>query len=175
MSLFPGVQGSEDLLVHSVPRGLIPVPSAWPILALAHFCLCLSALSNHVQCQYGKSGLPQSRSPPPAPRVYASHQFSGPAGLVLGEGATLSWWAARSPYTAWGQSGVRAGQSEPGQQMELLGVGVGVTICRACFCDAPRKKCPAWLLAHPLGETSSGRMVPGLLLRASKEAMPARQ
>lgn len=85
---------------------------------------------------------------------------------MLGEGATLSWWAARSPYTAWGQSGGRAGQSELGQQMELLGVGAGagVTICRACFCDATSKKCPAWLLAHPWGEISSGRMGPGLLL-----------
>lgn len=46
------------------PRGLHHFQSAWPILALAHFCLCLSALSNHVQCQYGKSGTPQPRSPP---------------------------------------------------------------------------------------------------------------
>lgn len=42
-------------LIQCVPREPTPVPSAWPILALAHFCLCLSALSNHVQCQYGKS------------------------------------------------------------------------------------------------------------------------
>lgn len=37
-------------------------------------------------------------------------------------------------------------QSELGQQMELLGVGAGVTICRACFCDAMSRKCPPWLL-----------------------------
>lgn len=170
-----GCRGPKTSSSTLSPEGSFRYHSAWPILALAHFCLCLSVLSNHVQCQYGKSGLPQSRSPPLAPRVYASHQFPGPAGLVLGEGATLSWWAARSPYTAWGQSGVRAGQSEPGQQMELPGVGVGVTICRACFCDTTRKKCPAWLLAHPRGETSSGRMGPGLLLPASKEAIPGNE
>lgn len=53
--LLLGVQGCQEPL-QPVPRGPAPLPSAWPILALAHFCLCLSALSNHVQCQYGKSG-----------------------------------------------------------------------------------------------------------------------
>lgn len=124
-STSPGAQGCKDLLVHSVHRGLVPVPSAWPILALAHFCLCLSALSNHVQCQYGKSRLLRPRSPPPASPGLCFSPVPGPSGFMLGEGATPSWWAARSPYTAWGQSGVRAGQSELGQQMELLGVGVG--------------------------------------------------
>lgn len=52
-------------LQHVLPtQGPQHFQSAWPILALAHFCLCLSALSNHVQCQYGKSGSPQPRTPP---------------------------------------------------------------------------------------------------------------
>lgn len=61
---FPGVRGTKTS-PSVVPGGLVPVPSAWPILALAHFCLYLSALSNHVQCQYGKSGLLRPHSPPP--------------------------------------------------------------------------------------------------------------
>ena len=53
--LLPRVWGSQEPRQRD-PGGPAPLPSAWPILALAHFCLCLSALSNHVQCQYGKSG-----------------------------------------------------------------------------------------------------------------------
>ena len=49
--------------LQQVPPGSAPLPSAWPTLALAHFCLCLSALSNHVQCQYGKSRMPQPFTP----------------------------------------------------------------------------------------------------------------
>lgn len=41
------------------------ISSAWPTLALAHFCSCLSALSNHVQCQYGTSRTLQLPSAPP--------------------------------------------------------------------------------------------------------------
>lgn len=72
----------------------VPVPSAWPILALAHFCLCVSALSNHVQCQYGKSGLLRPRPPPLHPWVSTAPQLPGPSGLMLGEGTALSWWPA---------------------------------------------------------------------------------
>lgn len=54
--LLPGVWDAESPSSLSPEGPHQPVPSAWPILALAHFCLCLFALSNHVQCQYGKSG-----------------------------------------------------------------------------------------------------------------------
>lgn len=87
-SLFPGVLGYKDLL-YSVPRGPVPVPSAWPILALAHFCLCLSALSNHVQCQYGKSGLRRPRLPPPASRGLCVSPVPWPIWLTLDEGTAL--------------------------------------------------------------------------------------
>lgn len=105
---FQGVQGRLRYPpLQRVPRGSAPLPSAWPILALAHFCLCLSALSNHVQCQYGRSGMLQPFTSPP-------HLVSGPQRSSLspwpiwlscreGHGP----WAARSPYTAWGHS--RAG------------------------------------------------------------------
>ena len=124
---FQGVQGCLRYPpLQRVPRGSAPLPSAWPILALAHFCLCLSALSNHVQCQYGKSGTLQPFTSPRilCPGPSAPRCLPGPSGSAAERAMTGG---QPDRLTLPGATAeLEARQPELGQQMGLPAAVEGV-------------------------------------------------
>lgn len=160
-----GRWGRRDTPSGTSPAGPPHLRSAWPILALAHFCLCLSALSNHVQCQYGRSGTaaacprPCASGPGPSGSIWLScRQGRSPVGsqIALHRLGPQQSWKPGNP--SWAS---RWGRLQPWRE-----VGGG-TICRASPEGATGQEGPALLPTHPWGETLAG-----LLSQELREAAP---